>query len=110
MVRSGQSNGIVGKILLGCTTSTSQQWLVIVLLWNALRKRFFARPFGAAVVIEALEDQDTVGEAEINGEKGDCWYKSRPYRSREVCDIANSPDSEEQERNALRRLLSIVFH
>ena len=62
------------------------------------------------VVVETLADEDEVGEAEVDGEGDDSGDEACPERTNEVGDVANEPDGEEGEGDAVCRALLVVFY
>ena len=56
-----------------------------------------------------MSDEDKVREAEVDCKGDGCGHKTCPDCSGEISDIADKPDSEEGERDAVRRALLIVF-
>lgn len=61
------------------------------------------------VVVEALRDEDQVGEAKVDCEGDDGGDETGPEGTGEVGDIANEPDDEEGERDAICRARLVVF-
>ena len=57
-----------------------------------------------------MSDEDKVREAEVDCKGDGCGHKTCPDCSGETSDIADKPDSEESERDAIRRALLIVFY
>jgi hypothetical protein len=55
----------------------------------------------AVVVVEALQDEDAVGEAEVDGEGDDGGDQAGPDGAYEVGDVTDEPDAEEGERDAI---------
>ena len=49
-----------------------------------------------------MSDEDKVREAEIDCKGDGCGHKTCPDCSGEISDIADKPDSEEGERDAIR--------
>ena len=62
------------------------------------------------VVVDALRDEDQVCEAKVDGEGDDSRYESGPECASEVGDVANKPDSQEGEGNAIRGALFVVLN
>lgn len=61
------------------------------------------------VVVDALCDEDQIGEAEVDGEGDDGGHELGPERADEVGDVAYEPDGEEGQRDAVCGGLAVVF-
>jgi hypothetical protein len=61
------------------------------------------------VVVDALRNEDQVREAEVDCECDDGGHEAGPDSADEVGDIADKPDGEEGERDALGGALFVVF-
>jgi len=61
------------------------------------------------IVVDALGNEDQVGKAEVDGEGGDGGDEAGPEGAGKVRDVANEPDGEEGERDAVGRGLLVVF-
>lgn len=61
------------------------------------------------VVVQALGDQDEIGETEVDGEGNNGGHEASPDGAREVGDVADEPDGEEGDGNAIGRALLIVL-
>ena len=61
------------------------------------------------VVVDALRDEDEVGEAEVDCEGGDGGDELRPDGAGEVGYVADEPDGEEGEGYAVGGGLAVVF-
>lgn len=61
------------------------------------------------VVVDALGDEDQVGEAEVHCEGDDGGNELGPEGTSEVGDVPNEPHSEEGEGDAISRGLAVVF-
>lgn len=62
------------------------------------------------VVVDALQNEDAVGEAEVYGESYYRRHKPGPGCAQQVRDITHEPDGEEEERDAIGRLKTVVFN
>jgi hypothetical protein len=62
------------------------------------------------VVVETLANKDEVGKAEVNGEGDDGGYETGPDGADEIGDVANEPDDEEGEGDAVGGALLVVFY
>ena len=62
------------------------------------------------VVVNALRDEDEVCEAEVDGEGDDGRDETGPESPREVRHVANEPDGEEGEGDAICRARFVVFN
>ena len=62
------------------------------------------------IVVEALADEDCVGEAEVNSEGYDGRNQTGPRGAKKICNVADKPDGEEEQRDALGGLEAIVFN
>jgi hypothetical protein len=62
------------------------------------------------VVVDTLADKDEVGEAEVDGESDDGGDEAGPESAGEVGDVADEPDDEEGEGDAVGRALLVVFY
>lgn len=56
-----------------------------------------------------MSDEEKVSEAEVDSKGDGCGHETCPDCSSEISDIADKPGSEEDERDAIRRALLIVF-
>jgi len=61
------------------------------------------------VVVDALGNQNEVGEAEVDGQRDDGGDEAGPERAGEVGDVADEPDGEEGEGDAFGGGLAVVF-
>ena len=61
------------------------------------------------IVVEALGDEDQIGEAEVYSESDNGGHETSPDGAGEVGDIAYKPDNEEGERDALCGSLSVIL-
>lgn len=97
---SGQSN--ITRI-----PTAEQRRLHVVL---TARRRFpCAAPRILEVVVDALRDEDEVGEAEVYCERDDGGDEAGPEGAREVGDVADEPDGEEGKGYAVGGALGVVF-
>lgn len=61
------------------------------------------------VVVEALRQEDGVGEAEVDGESDDGRHKISPKSAGEVGDVAGHPYQQEGDRDAVCRRLTVIL-
>lgn len=62
------------------------------------------------VVVEALRDQDQVGEAKVDCESDDGGDKTCPNCACEVGDVTDKPDNKKGKRNPVCRARLVVFY
>lgn len=56
------------------------------------------------VIVDALQDKDAVGNTEVNGQCDDGGDKTGPKSSNKVRNVAQEPDGEKYQGNAVCRL------
>jgi hypothetical protein len=61
------------------------------------------------IVVQTLRYEEEIRAAEVHGEGDDCGDEARPSCAEEVGDIAEEPDGEEEEGDALGGLEAVVF-
>jgi len=61
------------------------------------------------VVVEALRQKDSVGEAEVNGESDDGGHEISPKSTGEVGDVSGHPYQQEGDGDAVRRRLTVIL-
>lgn len=62
------------------------------------------------VVVEALRNEDKVGKAKVDGKGNDGRDETSPERACEVGNVANEPDNQEGERDAIGRARGVVLN
>ena len=64
----------------------------------------------AHFIVQALRDQHAVCDAEVYSDRNDHGHEPGQQAAREVCDIADEPDKDEQKRYGFCIAVAIVLN